>query len=218
MHRLLYSLLFIASLTCHSSSLFLPDSDTAALIGILSNSASTVSNTLKILEVAKTTSQKMDEYNALAMRRYYIARRIERHALNIKETKNMKTKNLGEFNQRLLILKTNLKDLRSSIEVIAENIVKSDHQSEKMKFNKLKSKSLENSLYNQELNSASSNTNSISNQNTAINTATTNSILNQMRIDNLEINKTNLDFKRSEDLERLKLRANLKKWLGVDHD
>ena len=81
----------------NASTFFMPDSDTAALVMLVSNTASTVSNTLKILEVAKKTSDQIDKYNFIAMRRYFIARRIEQHVNDIAEANKMKPKNLQEL-------------------------------------------------------------------------------------------------------------------------
>ena len=84
----------LLALNIQASTFFVPDSDTAVLVSLVSNTASTVSNTLKILEVAKETSQKMDEYNFLAMRRYFIARRVEQHANDMAKISKMKPKKL----------------------------------------------------------------------------------------------------------------------------
>ena len=110
--------LFLAlSLESKGSSLFLPDSDTAALLMLVSNTASTVSNTLKILEVAEKTNAKMDKYHFIAMRKYFIARRVEQHARDVLETRKMKPKNLREINYALARLKMNLKGLKSNIDL-----------------------------------------------------------------------------------------------------
>ena len=120
-------LVFMAiSMRVPASTLFMPDSDTAALIMLVSNTASTVSNTLKILEVAKKTSDQIDKYNFIAMRRFFIARRIEHHVRDIIETKKMKPKGLREINQVLLRLKLNLKDLKSNIDFLAKDVFQAE--------------------------------------------------------------------------------------------
>ena len=62
MHRIKIAFLTLTlTFGARGSTLFMPDSDTAALIMLVSNTASTVSNTLKILEVAKKASDKIDK-------------------------------------------------------------------------------------------------------------------------------------------------------------
>ncbi len=79
--------LLLAIMQAKATTFFIPDADTAALISLVSNTASTVTNTMKILEVAKETSDQIDKYNFLAMRRYFVARRIEQHVRDIAELK-----------------------------------------------------------------------------------------------------------------------------------
>ena len=83
MRTILILIFILLSARSYPSTLFMPDSDTAALVMLVSNTASTVSNTLKILEVAKKTSDQIDKYNFIAMRRFFTARRIEQHVKDI---------------------------------------------------------------------------------------------------------------------------------------
>ena len=152
-----------------ASSLFMPDSDTAALISLVSNTASTVTNTFKILEVAKETSDKIDKYNFMAMRRYFIARRIEQHARDIAEAKKMRPQDLKELNRVLLHLKLNLKGLRSNIDFMAKDVFAVEKFSSNYWQKVVNAMADEQETHDQSLSSAGNEANP--SQNTAMNTA-----------------------------------------------
>ena len=126
MDRFKLLLTIIIFKSAFSSTFFLPDSDTAALIALVSNTASTVSNTLKILEVAKKTSDQIDKYNFLAMRRYFVARRIEQHTRDIVAATKMSPDGLREINQVMLNLKMNLKGLKSNLDFMAMDLYQAE--------------------------------------------------------------------------------------------
>ena len=206
-------ILLIILTKLHGSSLFLPDSDTAALISLVSNTASTVTNTMQILEVAKETSEKMDKYNFMAMRRYFIARRIEQHAIDMKEAKKMKPRDLKELNYKLLNLKLNLKSLKSNIDILGKDIFNVDNFTAshwKKITNALKD---EQESHDQAILSASSEANP--SQNTAMNTALNGKILSKMRRDNLEYQKINLEMKKSDAITKVRDEQILKDWVGI---
>ncbi|MCR9204843.1 MAG: hypothetical protein NXH75_09710 [Halobacteriovoraceae bacterium] len=200
----------------NASTLFLPDSDTAALVMLVSNTASTVSNTLKILEVAKKTSDQIDKYNFIAMRRYFIARRIEQHVLDITEAKKMKPKNLQEINQVMLRLKMNLQGLKSNIDFMAKDVLAAEDFTDRYWEKVVNSMSDEREAHNQELMSASEGSMSKHTQNTAMNTALNGKILSKMRRDNLEYQKVDLGLKKSQTVENLRREEFYKSWIGVD--
>ena len=197
------------------STLFLPDSDTAALVALVSNTASTVSNTLKILEVAKETSSKIDEYNRIAMRRYFMARRIERHARDMAEISKMKPKGLREINQMLSRLKRNLKGLKTQIDFMAKDVMEAenfvDGHWERIG-NSIKD---EKEAHNQELASASEGSLSTHVQNTAMNTALTSKILSKKRRDDLQYQKHDLALKKNRELESLRREEFYRDWIGL---
>ncbi|GEM_PF-1865840 len=204
------------SMRVNASTLFLPDSDTAALVMLVSNTASTVSNTLKILEVAKKTSDQIDKYNFIAMRRYFIARRIEQHVLDITEAKKMKPKNLQEINQVMLRLKMNLQGLKSNIDFMAKDVLAAEDFTDRYWEKVVNSMADEREAHNQELMSASEGSMSKHTQNTAMNTALNGKILSKMRRDNLEYQKIDLGLKKSETVEKLRREEFYKSWIGVD--
>lgn len=199
-----------------ASTLFVPDSDTAALVMLVSNTASTVSNTLKILEVAKQTSEQMDKYNFIAMRRFFIARRIEQHVNDIIETKKMKPKGLREINQVLLRLKLNLKDLKSNIDFLAKDVFEAEDFVDRYWEKVANSMIDEQEAHNQELLSASEGVMSKHVQNTAMNTALSGKILAKMRRDNLEYQKVDLGLKKSDSIEKLRREEFYREWIGIN--
>ncbi len=209
------TLFWICFPALHASSLFLPDSDTAALISLVSNTASTVSNTLKILEVAKKTSQKIDKYNAIAMRRFFIARRIEHHVRDILAAKKMRPKGLKEINRVMLRLKTNLQNLKSNLDLLAQDVVAAQDFMERHSEKMATALRDEQEMNQQEINSAGEGEVSKHVQNTAMNTALTGKILSQMRRDQLDYQQTDLQLKKGEKLEKLRREAIYREWLNL---
>ncbi len=193
----------------------MPDSDTAALVMLVSNTASTVSNTMKILEVAKKTSDKIDKYNFIAMRRYFIARRIEQHARDIMAAKKMKPKGLAQINQVLLNLKMNLQGLKSNIDFMAKDVLEAEDFVDRYWDKVTNSMMDEKEAERQELMSASEGNMSKHVQNTAMNTALSNKTLTKIRRDNLEYQKIDLGIKKSSSVDKLRREEFYKSWIGV---
>jgi hypothetical protein len=199
-----------------ASTLFMPDSDTAALISLVSNTASTVSNTMKILEVAKKTSEKIDKYNFIAMRRFYIARRIKQHAKDIIDASKMKPKDLREINRLLLRLKMNLRGLRSSIDHLAKDVLQVEDFTSRHYEKLTSSLKDESEARRQELTSASEGPTAKHVQNTAMNTALGTSILSKMRRDHLDYQKVDLGLKKGRTLEELRRENFYEDWIGIN--
>lgn len=208
----------IFSMKINASTFFMPDSDTAALVMLVSNTASTVSNTFKILEVAKKTSDQLDKYNFIAMRRYFIARRVEQHVRDIAEANKLKPKNLQELNQVMLRLKLNLQGLKSNIDFIAKDLLEVQGFTDRYWEKVVNSMEDEREVSNQELMSASEGSISKHSQNTAMNTALNGKILSKIRRDNLEYQKIDLGLKKSQAVEKLRREEFYKNWIGVGGD
>lgn len=209
-------IIYFISINAAASSLFLPDSDTAALVHLVSNTASTVSNTMKILEVAKKTSDQIDKYNFLAMRRYFIARRIEQHVNDMNLAMKMKPKDLRELNQVMLRLKINLQGLKSNIDFMAKDIFEAENFTNNY-WDKIANSVIdEKEAHNQEKLSASEGSMSKHVQNTAMNTAMSTKVLSKIRRDNIEYQKTDISLKNSQAKEKLRREEHYKSWLGVD--
>ena len=216
MGRFKFIFFFILSFQLSASSFFFPDSDTAALIALVSNTASTVSNTLKILEVAEKTSEQIDKYNFLAMRRYFTARRIEQNVQDIISVKKMNPKNLRDLNQVMLKLKLSLKGLKSNIDFLARDIFEAEDFTRRY-WEKIENSMIDESeAHNQEIMSASEGAMSKHVQNTAMNTAVTSKILAKTRRDNLEYQRVDISLKKSEALEQARREEHYREWLGID--
>ncbi len=185
------------------------------LISLVSNTASTVSNTLKILEVAKKTSDQLDKYNFIAMRRFFIARRIEQHARDIAATKKISPKSLQELNQQMLILKTNLSSLKSNIDLMAKDIFSADQFVDRSLEKVINAMEDSKEAYNQELVSASEGSMSKHVQNTAINTALGTKVLTKIRQDNLDYQTSDLKLKRALAKENLRSDIHYRQWIGI---
>lgn len=206
---------FVLSLSTTGSTFFVPDSDTASLVMLVSNTASTVSNTLKILEVAKKTSEQIDKYNFIAMRRYFIARRIEQHVNDLSQASRMQSKDLKELNQVMLTLKINLQGLKSNIDFMAKDVIAAQNFTDRF-YDKLSNSLLdEKETHNQEIMSASEGSISKHAQNTAMNTALNGKILSKIRRDNLEYQKIDLRLKKDNSIENLRREEFYKDWIGV---
>ena len=198
------------------STFFLPDSDTAALIALVSNTASTVSNTLKILEVAKKTRDQIDKYNFLAMRRYFVARRIEQHTRDIVAATTMSPDGLREINQVMLNLKMNLKGLKSNLDFMAMDLYQAEDFTNRYWDKIANSMQDEQEAHNQELLSASEGSMSKHVQNTAMNTAMSTKLLAKIRRDNVEYQKNDIALKKGDTKERLRREEFYKSWIGLN--
>ena len=207
-------IIFLTLVKLHAASLFLPDSDTAALILLVSNTASTVVNTMQILEVAKETSKKIDKYNFMAMRKYFIARRIEQHARDIADIKRMKPNGLAELNRVLMRLKINLKGLKSSMNFLAKDVFAVEDFTAKYWEKVANAMADEKETHNQAILSASSDANPA--QNTAMNTALNGKILSKMRRDNLEYQKIHLEMKKGHTVSKLREEQHYRDWAGIN--
>ncbi len=209
-------MILVYSINLRASSLFLPDSDTAALVTLVSNTASTVSNTLKILEVAKKTSDQIDKYNFLAMRRYFVARRIEQHTRDILAAGQMNPKGLREINSVMLSLKMNLKGLKSNIDFMAMDLYQAEDFTNRYWDKVSNSMHDENEAHNQEISSSSEGSMSKYVQNTAMNTAMTTKVLAKIRRDNIEYQKNAIALKKGDVTERLRREEFYKNWIGLN--
>ena len=189
------------------------DQDTAALVQLVSNSASTVSNTMDILKVARKTGQKIDYYNNLALRQYFKARRTEQNILDLAETAKMRPRSLRELNGELLKLKANIRGLKDTIDSVALDIWQVDNFTERQWEKLANSKRDEQEFYGQELQSANEGPTKNHIQNTAMNTAMSGKVLTKMRRDNLEYQRIDLRMKRNAAAERLRQQQAYEEWL-----
>jgi len=198
-----------------ASTFFMPDSDTTALITLVSTTAATVSNTLQILEVAKETQEQIDKYNNLVMRRYFIARRIEQHARDIVAISKMNPKGLRELNYAMLSLKNNLRGLKSSIDTLGKDIFEAENFTDRF-LEKLENSEIDGQdAHYQEQMSSSEGTMAKHVQNTAMNTAMSSKILNKIRQDNLEYQKVDIQLKKDLAKEKIRKEQHYRDWIGL---
>ena len=187
--------------------------DAALLVQVASSTASTVTNTLDILEVAKKTGEKIDHYNTLAVRQLYKARRLERHVRDMAMITSMEPADLRELNRELSRLKTGIRGLRDTVDAIALDVRNANGFARRHRDKVANSKQDETDINTQELLSADGGPSGNHIQNTAINTALTGKVLNKMRRDNLEYQKIDLAIKRNNSVRELRRQQFYKEWL-----
>ncbi|MEX1099192.1 MAG: hypothetical protein WEB87_02130, partial [Bacteriovoracaceae bacterium] len=166
---------------------------------------------------AKETSSQLDKYNRLAMRRYFVARRIEQHANDISQAGKMNPKNLKELNRAMLSLKLNLKSLKSNMDFIAKDVFEAEDFTSRYWEKITNSVEDENEAHNQEILSASEGSMSAHVQNTAMNTAMSTKVLAKIRRDNIEYQKNDIALKKGEAIERLRQEEHYRSWLGIEN-
>ena len=157
---------------------------------------------------------KIDKYNFMAMRRYFIARRIEQHIQDIADAKRMKPKELAELNRVLLRLKLNLKGLKSSMDFLGKDIFAVEDFTAKYWSKVTNAMKDEQESHDQAILSASSSANPA--QNTAMNTALNGKILSKIRRDSLEYQKINLEIKKNETVSKLRDEQHYRDWIGIN--
>jgi hypothetical protein len=113
----------------------LPGADTALLIEMVSNTASTASNTLSLLKATKEAADKVDEYNNVLMRHYNLARRLQRTTEEVALLSHMDQHSWGQFNREMKILKYDLMSFQEEHEAYNEwlqrQFQKSNHERKK---------------------------------------------------------------------------------------
>jgi hypothetical protein len=113
----------------------IPGADTALLIEMVSNTASTASNTLSLLKATKEAADKVDEYNNVMMRHYNLARRLQRTTEEVALISHMDQHSWGQFNREMRTLKYDLMSYQEEQEAYNEwlqrQFQKSNHERKK---------------------------------------------------------------------------------------
>ena len=208
-------LIFCLLLRAEASTLFLPDSDTAALVALVSNTSSTVAHTLELLNVAKDTRERIEHFNNLATRRLYLARRLEQHARDMAAIKKMRPQNLKEFNHALSSLKSNLMSLESSLDSMGKETVQAQKVAGDYERKRQNALGDEREVQLQEISSAGAGKSSYHIQNTAMNTALNGKILSKIRRDQLDYQQALLGLKKGEAVEKLRQDEFYKNWMRI---
>ncbi|MGB0454605.1 MAG: hypothetical protein ACPGJV_12930 [Bacteriovoracaceae bacterium] len=185
-----------------------------SLFSLVSDTASTAANTLKILQVAKETSDQIDKYNIIAVRQFHTAKRIENHIEQLKRLNKLKVKDHKSFNRKLAYLKQNIVGLKNNIDWLAEDVVRA-YGFEERKENEVDDIIKDEiELAKQEKIAAMGGSINTHVQNIDITNAITGRVLNKMRSDNRDYQLEDISIKRSKNIRELRRKQELSKWLG----
>ena len=208
-------LVIILCKSIFSSTLFFPDSDTAALIAIVSNTTTTVTNTLNLLETAKETAEKMEKYNNVITRKYNMAQRIIRQTEELIDLRKGSIKNLKEVNKKIRRLKAKVRELKSNAKLVRTGILKVKKYEDKYdkKIDGLKKELKE--VHRQEKQSFGKGTTALHTQNIAVNTSMSNRILLKSRKDALDFHLVSLSLEKYKNMNKLREESAMKKWAGI---
>lgn len=212
------SLLLLLPNQAKASSLFVPDSDTALLLTLVTDTSATLAHTLEILEVAKETKEKMDKYNHLALRKFYMARRVERHLQDMIAISKLRPKNLKELNRALYRLKVNIKNLKRNIDGLGLDVVRAqnfvDDYGEKIE----DSKEDERDVNNREKAAAMSGMVKDHIQNMALSSALNGKLLAKIRRDNLNYRQMDIRLKKRAAEESFRKQRFYLNWLETEEN
>lgn len=131
---LVYIILSFATIShkVQASTLFAPDSDTALLFNIVSNTASQINELEKLVSNAEKYTGLMEKYNQIARDQYFRAERIHYIAANFVELSRRDPKDLSELNSAIRALKSETESLKAMINEyrtdeakneVAENVI-----------------------------------------------------------------------------------------------
>jgi len=119
-HKLLFLIYIIFSLSLFSvntkaSTLFAPDSDTALLFNLVSNTASQLNELEKLVSNAEKYTGLMEKYNQIARDHYFRAERIHYIAQNYVDLSKRDPKDLEGLNSAIRALKSETESLKAMI-------------------------------------------------------------------------------------------------------
>ena len=98
-----------------ASTIFVPDSDTALLFNIVSNTASQLNELEKLVSNAEKYTGLMEKYNQIARDQYFRAERIHYIAQNYVELSKRDPKDLEGLNSAIRALKSETESLKAMI-------------------------------------------------------------------------------------------------------
>lgn len=127
----------LISISSRASTLFAPDSDTALLFNLVSNTASQLNELEKLVSNAEKYTGLMEKYNQIARDHYFRAERIQYIAQNYVELSKRDPKDLEGLNSAIRALKSETQSLKAMINEYrsdeAENEVAETKLSDKVK-------------------------------------------------------------------------------------
>jgi hypothetical protein len=111
-----------------ASTLFAPDSDTALLFNIVSNTASQLNELEKLVSNAEKYTGLMEKYNQIARDHYFRAERINYIAQNYVDISKKDPKDLESLNSAIRSLKSETESLKSLISEYRQDEAKNELQ------------------------------------------------------------------------------------------
>lgn len=105
----------LISISSRASTLFAPDSDTALLFNLVSNTASQLNELEKLVSNAEKYTGLMEKYNQIARDHYFRAERIHYIAQNYVELSKRDPKDLEGLNSAIRALKSETQSLKAVI-------------------------------------------------------------------------------------------------------
>lgn len=111
-----------------ASTLFTPDSDTALLFNLVSNTASQINELEKLVSNAEKYTGLMEKYNQIARDHYFRAERISYLAQNYVELSKKDPRDLDSLNSAIRSLKSETESLRSLIKEYRRDEAKNEFQ------------------------------------------------------------------------------------------
>jgi hypothetical protein len=111
-----------------ASTIFVPDSDTALLFNIVSNTASQLNELEKLLSNAEKYTGLMEKYNQIARDHYFRAERIHYIAQNYVDLSKSDPKDLESLNSAIRSLKSETESLKSLISEYRQDEAKNELQ------------------------------------------------------------------------------------------
>ena len=105
----------ISSTNIKASTLFAPDSDTALLLQIVTNTAGQINELEKLITNAEKYTGLIDKYNQIAKDQYFRAERINYIAQNFVTLSKKEPKDLEDLNSAIRNLKSETESLKQLI-------------------------------------------------------------------------------------------------------
>ncbi|MBY0412960.1 MAG: hypothetical protein K2Q18_02285 [Bdellovibrionales bacterium] len=111
-----------------ASTFFAPDSDTALLFNLVSNTASQLNELEKLVSNAEKYTGLMEKYNQIARDQYFRAERIHYLAQNYVELSKKDPRDLESLNSAIRSLKSETESLKSLIREYRQDEAKNEYQ------------------------------------------------------------------------------------------
>jgi hypothetical protein len=124
----LVTLFFALSNRTYASTLFAPDSDTALLFEIVTNTASQLNELEKLVTNAEKYTGLMEKYNQIARDQYFRAERIHYIAQNYVDLSKRDPKDLDGLNSAIRALKSETESLKAMISEYRQDEARNEFQ------------------------------------------------------------------------------------------